>query len=133
MSECGHAGQIAALEERVHRQAQNIREMQRVLERKNRELDALHLVWCDGGCSGGMHRWTDEIITGDLVATAERNTARLRRWYNAVKWRLEHYKAGTSTEIHEGFVFHASQWHEDYALRNAAKTDLAGPSATLAE
>ena len=101
-----------------------IAELNEALARKNRQLDALHMVWCSGGCRSGVHRWTDEIITGELVAEAERNTKRLRSWYDSVKWRLEHYKAGMSTELHPGFTFHASQWHEDYALRNAAKTDL---------
>jgi hypothetical protein len=117
------AEEEAALRERVRRQAAEITHLRGVLERKNRELDALHLVWCDGGCGGGVHRWTDEKITGELVEAAERNTARLRRWYDAVKWRLEHYTAGTKVDLH-GIVFRPSEWHEEYAQRNARKTDL---------
>src|ERR1700679_516098 len=90
-----------------------------------RQLDALHMVWCSGSCRGGVHRWTDEKVTGELVAIAERNTQRLRAWYEGVKWRLEHYHAGQVTDLH-GHEFHASQWHEDYARRNAEKTDLLG-------
>jgi hypothetical protein len=115
---------IAELEQRIHQQAIEIRQMQVALERKNRLLDALHLVWCDGGCRSGVHRWTDELVTGELVELAERNTRRLRRWYDAVKFRLEHYNAGQVTKI--GPVeFRASEWHENYARRNAEKTDLA--------
>lgn len=51
-------------------------------ETRNRQLDALHLVWCDGGCGGGVHRYcgSKEDITEELVAEAERNTRRLRSW-----------------------------------------------------
>lgn len=89
-----------------------IREMQVVAERKNRELDALHLVWCDGACPGGVHRWSDLIVTEELVAAAERNTKRLRHWYSGVGFRLG-MKSPT-----------ADKWLEHYARRAAAKTDL---------
>jgi len=60
-----------------------LRIQQEALERKNRELDALHFVWCDGTCSSGVNRWCDdEKITEELVELAERNTRRLRRWWN---------------------------------------------------
>jgi hypothetical protein len=48
---------------------------------RNLELDALHYVWCDGGCKTGIHRWTDQKITAELVETAVRNTTRLIHWY----------------------------------------------------
>lgn len=111
----------------MRRQAAEINHMRQVLERKNRELDALHLVWCDGGCSSGVHRWSSGLVTEELVAVAERNAKRLRRWYNIVKWRLEHYKAGAGTSL-GGHTFHATPWHEEYARRNAAKTDLLPPA-----
>jgi hypothetical protein len=47
---------------------------------RNLELDALHVVWCDGGCDGGVHRWTEKTVTEEVVAAAERNTKRLRSW-----------------------------------------------------
>lgn len=64
-----------------------IRIMQESLERKNKELDALHHVWCDGGCKTGVHRWTENTVTEEVVALAERNTARLRRWLENMKHR----------------------------------------------
>lgn len=64
-----------------------VRQMQEALERKNRELDALHFVWCDGGCETGTHRWTEQSITEDVVAEAERNTRRLRTWFENYKHR----------------------------------------------
>lgn len=101
---------VAALHERIRRQAFEITNMRAVLERKNRELDALHYVWCDGGCPGGVHRWTDGKITKELVEAAERNTRRLRRWYHAVEFRLALKNPG--------------EWLRHYTLRAATKTDL---------
>jgi hypothetical protein len=119
-SPMGEADEIARLREEngrlrtlAHAHAANIREMQLSLERKNRQLDALHLVWCDGGCPRGVHRYQDDdvLVTEELVAAAERNTKRLRRWYEAVKFRHETYRT-------------ASEWHRQYAARAAARTDL---------
>ena len=70
----------------LKREVTNLNE---VLHRKNLELDALHMVWCDGGCPSGVHRWSDAPVTEEIVLAAERNTERLRRWFNTVKWRLE--------------------------------------------
>lgn len=89
------AEEIAALRERMRRQSAQIREMQVVLERKNRELDALHYVWCDGGCPEGVHRWNPDLITEELVVNAERQAKRLRRWYSTVKWRASSYSPPT--------------------------------------
>ena len=57
------------------------------LARKNRELDALHYVWCSGGCTGGVHRWGGSELTEDIVQEAERNTQRLRMWWSHRKTR----------------------------------------------
>jgi hypothetical protein len=52
-------------------------------EARNRELDALHYVWCSGGCEGGTHRYEGQPddVTEEVVQLAERNTARLRAWF----------------------------------------------------
>ena len=74
-----------------------VQKMQKALERKNKELDAMHFVWCDGGCSTGVHRFDElgpEAITEKIVEMAERNTRRLRRWYETFKYRREHYSEG---------------------------------------
>ena len=52
-----------------------------ILHSKNLELDALHYVWCSGGCEDGVHRWMDEKLTEEIVKLAELNTKRLRQWY----------------------------------------------------
>lgn len=72
----------------IARLKSEIREMQLVLERKNRELDALHYVWCNGGCDGGTHRWTENTVTEEVVLEAERNTKRLREWFDNNQYKL---------------------------------------------
>ena len=53
------AEETAELREKARRQAAQIDHMRQVLERKNRQLDALHMVWCDGSCPSGVHRYQD--------------------------------------------------------------------------
>ena len=48
---------------------------------RNLELDALHYVWCNGGCEGGTHFWSENKITEDIVLAADRNTQRMISWY----------------------------------------------------
>ena len=52
---------------------------------RNVELDAMHYVWCNGGCHGGVHRFDEKGpagVTEEIVQAAERNTQRLRQWFN---------------------------------------------------
>jgi hypothetical protein len=63
-----------------------IRRMQIAAEVRNRQLDAMHYVWCTGGCEGGVHRFDGKGpagLTQEIVDEAIRNTERLkRRWAN---------------------------------------------------
>lgn len=52
-------------------------------EKRNRQLDLLNMVWCDGGCDGGMGRYDDRVITADDVAMLIINAERARHWYIA--------------------------------------------------
>ena len=70
--------QIKELKSQLHIATANNRE-------RNREMDALHYVWCNGGCEGGVSRYVGEEITEDIVKSAERNTSRLRTWFNSFK------------------------------------------------
>lgn len=92
-------------------QAAQITDLINVLARKNLDLDALSFVWCDGGCTSGVHRFSEMILTADMVLRAEQNTKRLRSWYETVRWRLGKFPT-------------MSAWHEQYAKRSAARTDL---------
>lgn len=59
------------------------------LQVKNRELDAMHYVWCNGGCEGGVHRWQEKPLTEEIVLEAERNTKRLRQWWESHVYHKE--------------------------------------------
>ena len=71
----------------ITRLREEIRRMQLCLERKNRALDALHWVWCDGGCDTGTHRWTPQTVTEDVVVEAEQHAQRLRTWWSNYQYR----------------------------------------------
>lgn len=117
--------ELAELRERCARQAGVIRQQQLAAERRNRDLDALHVVWCDGGCPSGVHRFQggDVLVTEELVKAAERNTRRLRGWYEAVKFRYETYGPGPADPSRQ-FPGTASEWHRQRAERAAGRTDL---------
>jgi hypothetical protein len=105
--------ELEALKERNRLQARELTALNEVLHQKNLELDAMHFVWCDGSCPGGVHRFTEGAqITEELIQRAERNVARLRSWYSGVEWRLVNYYTSLS------------DWHAAYIARAAAKTDL---------
>lgn len=106
---------VAAAELRHIRELQRqVRMAQVAAERRNKEVDALHYVWCNGGCSGGVHRWSDARITAELVEIAERNTKRLRTWYRIAQFRMRLPGGG--------------RWERERQERLAAKTDIPLPS-----
>lgn len=78
---------IRELEGKIRTLKRQVTTMQRALHERNVQLDALHHVWCDGGCKSGTHRWTPQTITEEVVAEAERNTKRLRSWFESFKYR----------------------------------------------
>lgn len=96
--------ELAKAREITDRQRHEITTMNAVLHRKNVELDALHMVWCDGGCPRGVHRWSDELVTEEIVAAAERNATRLRRWFDAACFRLDGALTPTASEWHREYV-----------------------------
>jgi hypothetical protein len=103
--------ELENLKERNRAQAREIQILVEKLHQKNQDVDALHFVWCDGGCPSGLHRYSDVKLTEELIVRAERNTARMRKWYNTVKWRLTSFPT-------------MSQWHDSYSKRAASRTDL---------
>jgi hypothetical protein len=63
---------------------------QESLHHKNLALDALHYVWCSGGCEGGAHRYgkmRDVPLTEELVLRAEHYVRRLRARFENVESR----------------------------------------------
>jgi len=91
---------IRIMEELIRNQKRLITHIQGTLEEKNKMLDALHYVWCDGGCVGGVHRYKEMSnipLTEETVRKAESNTYRLRMWFVNNKFRkrkitLKYYK-----------------------------------------
>lgn len=86
---------IRQLEQKLSNQKFVLREQQRALQARNRQLDAMHWVWCDGGCLGGIHRFPDEdgvfrhaALNEAVVREAERNTKRLRSWWMNYQYRV---------------------------------------------
>ncbi len=78
---------IEELQAKIQRQAADITQMRDALHEKNVELDAMHYIWCDGGCETGAHRWTENTITEEVVQRAERSVRRLRAWFENHEWR----------------------------------------------
>ncbi len=92
---------VRLLERKLKRVKEELTYLECKLHIKNKELDAMHYVWCDGGCETGTHRWVKELITEDIVKRAERNTRRLRSWYGNNKYRREHYPEDYKDEKEE--------------------------------
>ncbi len=70
------------------RQRQSLHFLNQAAHYKNLALDALHYVWCSGGCPGGVCRYTESAVSEEIVQEAERNTRRLRTWWEARKSKL---------------------------------------------
>ena len=68
---------IAALRRQLEEAKRTIGDLQDCLHKKNLALDALHYVWCSGGCESGTHRYSDQELTSEIVGEAVRNTDRL--------------------------------------------------------
>ena len=85
--------QLGLLRIRMKGQAREIRNMQEVAEYRNKQLASLHVVWCNGGCEGGVG--CKQTLTRAVVLEAIRNVGRLVTWWNNHVYRLgpeEHEK-----------------------------------------
>ena len=81
---------IKNLERRIVEQRDQLKFANENNRKRNLELDALHYVWCDGGCSGGAHRWQDRPPTQEIVKLAVRNTNRLVTYFVNMENRKVH-------------------------------------------
>lgn len=95
--------EIEELRAKCKRQAEEIHYKNLSLHEKNLALDALHFVWCDGGCASGVHRYTDEPLTEEIVLQAEYQALRLRRKFNGMRWQIENWPKIPTTQ---------SDWHK---------------------
>lgn len=74
----------------LREQRRQIRFMQESAAQRNRQLDALGMCWCSGGCEGGIKRHADSKTEDEielLVSDLERNAARARSWLSNRRWR----------------------------------------------
>lgn len=79
---------IHELEERICEQRKQITIQTQAIKDRNLAMDALHYVWCSGGCKCGVHRFTSlTTLTEEVVREAELNTKRLRQWWESNKVR----------------------------------------------
>lgn len=83
----GFVGDLERVEAERDRLRGEVKELKRQLtfaidnnHRRNVELDALHYVWCDGGCDGGVHRWTPDALTPEVVEAAVDAVNRMVSW-----------------------------------------------------
>jgi hypothetical protein len=83
----GVSERIQELERKIANQKLQLAYLNDSLRQKNLALDALHYVWCDGGCDKGVHRWSPDVITKELVQEAKINTNRLISWHNNREFR----------------------------------------------
>lgn len=90
--------QLGALRLRVKKQAAEITQMRTVAAIRNRQLAALHIVWCTGTCGSVGCR---EKVTRELVIEAVRNVKRLVLAWNNV---LGSHKGWNSPEYVTGRV-----------------------------
>ena len=81
------------------------------LHRKNVQLDALHFVWCDGGCASGVHRYDHGELTEEIVVEAERNARRLRAWWSNAAFKKQ-WATWTPEQREAWFADARSEGHE---------------------
>jgi len=85
--------------------------------KRNLVLDALHYVWCDGGCHDGVSRWNNyEPLTEEIVKIAERNTKRMRSWLINYEGRKKD-KTGqiqAQSSINQSLTAKIRNWWNEY-------------------
>ncbi len=88
------ADEIEKLKERITNQRRELEKLNEVAARRARELDAMWWVWCRGGCGTGVDRFRGQrvrlpdeqpLLTEEIVELAEKNTERLRTWWESRK------------------------------------------------
>lgn len=108
-----HVEQIKGLEALSEQHRSQIRRTQTVIERKNKELDALHFVWCSGTCG--------KPLTKDIVDEAIRNTERLITKFNGQSGNRAWRRLSDYPEQQDALV---SAWKNFNAERKSLTADL---------
>jgi hypothetical protein len=80
----------------VKQQAWEINNMREIATLRNKQMEALHMVWCSGGCAGGVGN--REELTREKVLEAVTYTNRLVSW-----WNNRAYKSAGYSRDDEGY------------------------------
>jgi hypothetical protein len=115
--------QILKLEYKIHGLKEQVTRLREALERKNRELDGLHYVWCSGGCESGTHRWTVGKLDEETVNLAVRNVNRMVDHFNASEFKYLDFSGGGGVKNRYVYI-HAVQ-----AVRDALEIGERDPAA----
>lgn len=82
---CQHSGKMAAianeaasLREKYNTAKSTIAHFQEVLSKRTKQLNAMHWVWCSGGCEHGVE--SEDRLSPETLRLAIRNTVRLIAW-----------------------------------------------------
>jgi hypothetical protein len=122
--------ECARLQTQVKTLRADITEKRVALERKNRELDSLHFVWCNGGCGGGVHRFDGKGPDGlneETVRAAVHNVNRMVTYFNNAEFR--HLDTVDEDGVHNRFVY----IYGTRAIKDAIKAhNERGPEAAWA-
>lgn len=85
-----HAADKARIEEleiKISRLKRELTNQNHALRQRNIALDALHYVWCSGGCQTGMHRFDGGSLTEGVLLQAESAVKRMRTWFDNKRCR----------------------------------------------
>jgi regulator of replication initiation timing len=117
------AASLTALREELDalkRKHRNLQAQVEGLNRTNRKLrvenDALHYVWCSGGCDPGVHRLDGrgpEAVTEEVVREAIRNTDRLIAWFRNHEFKRQWRALDVDAESQ------CKRWYDEALERNS--------------
>lgn len=84
--------------------AAQVTALNNALNEKNKELDALHYVWCDGGCESGAHRYDGKgasAVDEEVAKRAVRSLTRIFRKHGNMLYRRskEDYQQSLSAAL----------------------------------
>lgn len=87
---------------KIERLKQQILKFEHVLHAQNIKLDALHWVWCSGGCQGGTNRWVPGELTEEMLKTAEYAVKRMTESYNTLEYRKRAAQCRAAEQENQG-------------------------------
>ncbi|WP_341706489.1 hypothetical protein [Halopseudomonas sp.] len=93
---------IAELEIKINRLKRELTNQNHALRQRNIALDALHYVWCSGGCQTGMHRFDGGSLTEGVLLQAESAVKRMRTWFDNKRCRDSNHEQRMAALAQQG-------------------------------